>query len=104
MNLASLSTSAASIRPIFTSFSVPAAILPQRPLLMLRFPIMVGSSLVESGLLLAVLGAGFVFFAAVLFFWGGAWFALSWTFSLSWVPGWGKGAPVHTPRLHAHPH
>src|SRR2546425_51194 len=53
-NFASFSTSAASWRPSFTSFSVPPAILPQIPLLMLRFPIIVGSSFVDSCLLLAV--------------------------------------------------
>src|SRR5215471_3398991 len=48
-NLASLSTWAASIRPIFTSFSVPEANLPHRPLLMFRLPIISGSSFGDKG-------------------------------------------------------
>src|SRR5258705_884678 len=50
MNLACLSTSAAASRPCRTSFSVEPLILAMIPPLMLRLPIIPGSSFVDNGL------------------------------------------------------
>src|SRR5258706_14087054 len=48
-NFACRSTSAANSLPSFTSFSVEPLILAMMPLLMLRFPIIAGSSFTDSG-------------------------------------------------------
>src|SRR5687767_6855744 len=58
MSFTALSISAACCLPHLTSLSVPPLILAMRPLLMFRFPIILGSSLVESGLLLCGTGLG----------------------------------------------